>query len=148
MDPVSVRHFVYDDMLSNGLPPSAARIGRHFGVDANDVKRELAALKIGKTILVHPTTGEIWMTGPFASGVTPYRIDRIVGTTQSWWANCAWDMLGVALIVNEPVRLVASCCDCGEPFTLDASPKRGIESDWLVHFLLPARRWYEDIGFT
>jgi hypothetical protein len=145
MDPVSLRHFVYDEMLSNGLPPSAAAIGAHFGIGADEVKGELAALKLGKTILVHPKTGEIWMAGPFASSVTPY---RIVGPRQSWWANCAWDMLGVALIVNEHVQLVASCCDCGESLTLDASPARGIASDWLVHFLVPARRWYDDIGFT
>jgi len=148
MDPVLLRHFVYDELLSNGLPPSVSRIAQSFGVDTDEVKRELAALKLGKTILVHPETGEIWMAGPFAAGVTPYRIDRVVGPKQSWWANCAWDMLGVALIVNEPARLVASCCDCGEVLTLDSSPERGIDSDWLVHFLLPARRWYEDIGFT
>jgi hypothetical protein len=145
MDAVALRRFIYDDMVSNGVPPTAARIGQHFGVNAVDAKRELAALKIGKTVLVHPITGEIWMAGPFAASATPY---RIVGAKQSWWANCAWDMLGVAAIVNEPVQLVASCCDCGEQFMLDASPARGVESDWLVHFLLPARRWYEDIGFT
>jgi hypothetical protein len=145
MDPVALRHFVYDATLSNGLPPSAARIARQFGVEVDDVKRDLAALRIGKTILVHPKSGEIWMAGPFAASPTPY---RIVGANQSWWANCAWDMLGVALIAAEPVQLVASCCDCGEPFTLRVYPERGVDSDWLVHFLLPARRWYEDIGFT
>jgi len=144
-DSVTLRRFVYDEILSRGQPPTAKRIGDHFGIGPSDAKRRLAALKIGKTVLAHPETGEIWMAGPFAASATPY---RVVGAHQMWWANCAWDMLGVAVIANEPVRIDASCTDCKCPVTLVASPERGVESRWVVHFLLPARQWYDDIGYT
>lgn len=145
LDPVSLRRFVYDEILSRGHPPNTNRIGEHFGVSATDAKQHLAALKIGKTVLVHPTTGEIWMAGPFSAAASPY---RVAGATQAWWANCAWDMLGVAVIARESVRIDAACTECREPVTLVVSPELGVDSDWVVHFLLPARRWYDDIGFT
>lgn len=145
LDSVALRRFVYDTLLSTGLPPRASAIGERFGVSESEAKQRLATLGIGKTILTHPVTGEISMAGPFAAEPTSY---QVIGAHQRWWANCAWDALGVAVIANEPVRVEASCTDCGERTTIDVDPARGVESSWVVHFLLPARRWYEDIGFT
>lgn len=101
-------------------------------------------MNIGKTVLPHPETGEIWMAGPFAAAPTPYHVR---GSTTSWYANCAWDMLGVASIVGEPVTIEASCTDCGEPmaFSVDRS---GVTGDGLVHVLVPTRDWYRDVGYT
>jgi hypothetical protein len=145
LDAVDLRVFVYDRLFARGLPPTAAEIAEHWGIDEGAAKRMLGALKIGKTLLAHPTTGEIWMAGPFASSPTPY---RVVGSHASWWANCAWDMLGIAALADEPVRIDASCTDCAAPVTIRADPLTGPRDQGIVHFLLPARRWYDDIGFT
>jgi hypothetical protein len=88
------------------------------------------------------------MAGPFASGPSAY---RVIGSSVAWWANCAWDMLGIAVIADETVRVETTCTDCGEAIELDVVPERGVVSDvpgMVVHFLLPARRWYDDIGYT
>ena len=146
--PTALRRFIYDHLLSRGLPPSTEQIGEHFGVSADDARQAIGSLKIGKTVLAHPTTGEIWMAGPFAARPSTY---RVVGSRLAWWANCAWDMLGVMVIANEPVRVEAECTDCREPISIDASPDVGVGSglgEMVVHFLVPARNWYEDIGFT
>ena len=145
IDPVALRVFVYDELLDRGTPPSIRDIAGHFGVAPNDARRALAALGIGKTILVHPQTAEVWMAGPFASAETAYRVT--LGRRQ-WWANCAWDMFGVAVIVGAAVRVDARCTDCGEAISLRCDPAAPPNDNGVVHFLLPARRWYEDIGFT
>ena len=86
------------------------------------------------------------MAGPFAAAESPY---RVVGSNVRWWANCAWDMFGVAMIANEKVRIDTSCADCRAPMTLHADPARPPSDDGVVvHFLVPARHWYEDIAFT
>lgn len=144
-DTGALRRFIYDELIATGLPPSTERIAEQFRVARDAARGALAGMKIGKTVLVHPTTGEIWMAGPFASKPTPYQITR--GATQ-WWANCAWDLLGVAVIVGPPVTLRASCTDCGLTFVMDVGGHGPPPSDWVVHFLLPAKRWYDDIGFT
>ena len=145
IDPVALRVFVYDELLARGVPPSSASIGAHFGVSQDEARQALATLKIGKTILVHPATGEIWMAGPFAATETPY---RVVGERRTWWANCAWDMFGVAMIANESVNIASRCTDCGERMTIQCDPSAAPTFDAVVHFLVPARHWYDDIGFT
>jgi len=117
--PIALRRFVYDHLLSRGLPPSSEQIGEHFGVSTDDARHAIGSLKIGKTVLPHPTTGEIWMAGPFAARPSTY---RVVGKRLAWWANCAWDMLGVATIVAEPVDIETRCTDCGDPIALHLAP--------------------------
>jgi len=141
-----LRVYVYDQILATGAPPKSKEIAAHFAAAQQEVLDALRELKIGKTILPHPDTGEIWMAGPFSSVETPY---KVMGKATEWWANCAWDMLGVAVIANEPVHIEASCCDCGEPMALDVD-HRGptFDASAVVHFLVPASHWYDDIGFT
>jgi hypothetical protein len=145
LDAVALRVFVYEWLVSHSLPPTAGEIAEHWRTDEDSVKRMLGALEIGKTVLVDPKSGEIWMAGPFAASPTPY---RVIGSRASWWANCAWDMLGIAALASEPVRIEASCTDCREAMTMHADPSAGASDPGIVHFLLPARRWYDDIGFT
>ena len=145
VDPVALRVFIYEELVDRAAPPSIAAIGQRFGIPPNEARSALGALRIGKTILVHPQTGELWMAGPFSAVETPYRVTL---DHRQWWANCAWDMFGVAQIVGAPVRVETRCTDCGEPIALVCDPAAPPNGEGVVHFLLPARRWYEDIGFT
>lgn len=136
---------VYDALFETGRPPSSVEIASRLGGSATDARRALAELRIGKTILPHPATGEIWMAGPFASAPTAY---SVTDGTVTWWANCAWDMLGVAALLNRRVRMDGRCTDCGDLFAATVDPANAQLPPWVVHFLVPARNWYDDIGFT
>jgi hypothetical protein len=120
-------------------------MGEHFGLTRPAAREELAALKIGKTILVHPESGEIGMAGPFASTRTDY---EVVSGDRTYYPNCAWDMLGIPMILNAPAQVHTKCTDCGSPMTIDCDPSHAPAENAVVHFLVPARHWYEDIGFT
>lgn len=140
-----MRIFVCEHLLANGYPPRTPIIARRFGVDVADVKRMLAGMKIGKTVHVHPVTGEVWMAGPFASSETNY---AVIGSAK-WFANCAWDMLGIPIIANEPTRIETKCVHCDDALVFTGYPDRPPEiDDAVVHFLVPARNWYDDLGFT
>src|SRR5688572_26625329 len=146
VSPRDLRIFVYDWLLTHGKPPTSDEIASAFSTSPDAVRRAVADLHIGKTILAHPRTGEIWMAGPFSAIPTEYRVE---GERTTWWANCAWDLLGVAVLANQRVQMRAQCADCGEEVTIDAEP--GAEPQlppWIVHFLVPAAHWYDDIGFT
>jgi hypothetical protein len=146
MNDDALRIFVYDRLVSAGHAPTSREIGAHFDLSPEDARARLAGLKIGKTVLVNPTTHEIWMAGPFAAAKSAYRLSD--GKT-TWWANCAWDMFGVAMIVGRPMTAETSCPDCAERVAIECDPDHPpVEGQAVVHFLLPARRWYEDIGFT
>lgn len=146
IDSTALRIFVYDEIIACGVPPTSDAIGQHFDVSPDDARQSLRELRIGKTILVHPGTGEIWMAGPFSASESAY---RLTNGARSWWANCAWDMFGVPMLVGEPLRADTRCTDCGDPIALRCDPTLPPnDADGVVHFLLPARRWYDDIGFT
>ena len=145
MDQNDLRVFVYDHLAGSGSPPSLDEIAAHFGTTRDAARHELGALKIGKTILVHPESGEIWMAGPFSAVKTDYEVNA---GDRSWWANCAWDMLGIPMVLNVALQGRTRCTDCGSPMTIDCSPFRAPTIEAVVHFLVPARRWYEDIAFT
>lgn len=140
-----IRILVYDYLVERGNPPSVAEIANRLSMTDDEARTRLAGLKIGKTILVHPATGEISMAGPFSASKTQY---RAVGSRTAWWANCAWDMLGIPMIARESVRIDTHCTDCDDPWTLTATTHAPPAQEGIVHFLLPARRWYDDIGFT
>jgi hypothetical protein len=142
----SIRIFIYETLVASGHAPTSGEIGAHFGVPASEVRARLAALKVGKTVLVHPRSGEIWMAGPFAASKSAYELTD--GAT-TWWANCAWDMFGVAMIVGRRLVARTACGDCGVEMFVDCDPHQPPPaSESVVHFLLPARRWYDDIGLT
>jgi hypothetical protein len=57
-------------------------------------------------------------------------------------------MLGIVTLLGNPAKMETRCTDCGEAIRLDADPATEVRSDTVVHFLVPARHWYEDIGYT
>jgi hypothetical protein len=143
MNPVHLRIFTYDHLLAHGTPPRVAEIAQHFNVPVETAARALRDLRIGKTILVG-ADGEIWMAGPFSATATDY---AVTGSAK-WFANCAWDMLGIPMIAQEPVRIETKCAHCDDNLVFTGSPHAAPDSAAIVHFLVPARRWYDDIGFT
>jgi hypothetical protein len=145
IDAAALRRFIYEEIFATGAPPSSGRIASQFGVDADEARASIAAMKIGKTVLPQPKTGEIWMAGPFAAKPTNYEATR---DGKRWWANCAWDMLGAAALVGYPVTVRGSCEDCGDPFSLRIDSREQVMPSWFVHVLVPARQWYDDVGFT
>jgi len=85
------------------------------------------------------------MCGPFAAVPTAYRVSR---DDTHWYANCAWDMLGIPFVIGRDVKIETSCGDCGRADRMDASATREPTVDAVVHFLVPAREWYKDLEFT
>lgn len=144
MDITTIRIALYDSIITRGDVPAPGALATTLGASEADVRAAILGQRIGKTILPH-ANGDIWMAGPFATESTPYRVSA---GDRSWYANCAWDALGVASLVGEPVDIHARCTDCDEPMPMRVSPSDASVGSAVVHFLLPARRWYDDMGFT
>jgi hypothetical protein len=141
-----VRILIYTHIADHGAPPSRERIATAMSLSAEETRDTLEALALSRQVILDPMTREIWMAGPFSAVPTRYRVH---GDHVSWWANCAWDMLGIPAFVRQSVRIDAMCADCDTSVQLDVDRDTGPANDQgLVHILLPASRWYADIGFT
>jgi hypothetical protein len=145
VDPAALRIFVYESLIARAHMPTASDIAERFAITHDEAIEAIRGVNIGKTLLPDPRTGEIWMAGPFSAPRTTYEVRA---GDRRWWANCAWDMLGVAALVGTRVGVSARCTDCGDIIAFQLAPEDVTVPDGVVHFLVPARRWYEDIGFT
>lgn len=142
----SARLFIYRYVAERGAPPSSEAIAAHLGATRDDALALLARLGAERKVILDPASGEIWMCGPFSAVATRFRVH---GAHASWWANCAWDMLGIPASLGLSVRVETSCGCCDEPATIAVDGQNGpVNEEGLVHILLPASRWYDDIGFT
>src|SRR4051812_20077571 len=105
----TLRVFVYEELIDRGRMPTSDDIAARFSVTAQQVRQLLKGAQLGKTLLTHPTSGELLMAGPFGAAATPY---RVTSGARLWWANCAWDALGIAALVGEAVDIDARCTEC------------------------------------
>ena len=95
--------------------------------------------------LVLDSTGELLMANPFSAVVTPYRVEA---DGRSWYGNCAWDAIGVCAAFHTDGLIETTCPDCGEEIRLQIQGRRPDDESLVFHCLVPARQWWDDIGFT
>lgn len=145
IEPLRLCRFVYDRVLADGVVPSLADIAEFFGISRESAAERVRQAGLGKTLMPDPTTGELWMVGPFSAKPTSYRLEA---AGKTWFANCAWDAFGVHALVGGEGRLTTVCEDCQSIIELTLPTPAGPLGDYVVHFLVPARDWYRDIGFT
>jgi Alkylmercury lyase len=85
------------------------------------------------------------MANPFSAVPTAYR----GRAGERWWyANCAWDALGILSALDVDGRIESSCPDCGEPYAVEVADGKVDRPDLLFHCLVPAAHWWDDIVFT
>ncbi len=141
----AARVYIYTSVAERGAPPTSSALASHLGISRHDALNVLRTLGAERKVILDDG-GEVRMCGPFSAVATRFRVH---GAHASWWANCAWDMLGVPASLGVSARVETSCACCDEPATIAVDAESGPASiEGLVHILLPARRWYDDIGFT
>jgi hypothetical protein len=143
---LEVRQHVYSTVAEAGVAPDVAGTAAALGRTPADVATAYRELHDAHALVLHPGTTEIWMANPFSAIETPHRV-RV--DDREWFANCAWDALGIPGALHADGDIQSACACCGEPVALRVRNDRLDEGgELLVHILVPARRWWDDIGFT
>jgi len=141
-----IRNHLYSSFVRDGHPPAPADAAAELGLAVAEAAAAYLRLHDAHALVLRPGTTEIRMLNPFSAVETPHRVEA---GGRSWFANCAWDALGIPAALHADGRVESACPDCGELVELevrDGELVRG--AGLLVHFVVPARRWWEDIGFT
>ncbi len=90
------------------------------------------------------------MANPLSAVPTPFVVETQADTgPRSWYGNCIWDALGVIAMLQHDGRVLTSCGCCGESMAVTVRNSQ-VESKppGVVHFAIPARRWWDDIVFN
>ncbi len=143
---LDVRRHVYFSVVTNGRPPTTAETAMAFRRDEPEIADAYRRLHAAHALVLYPDSTEVWMANPFCFGPTPH---RVTAGGREWTGTCAWDALGIPGALHTDGHVASECACCRQPLELEV---RGGElargAELLVHFVVPARRWWDDIGFT
>ena len=140
-----VRAQIYRHFVDTTHPPTAAEVAQALDATRDEVHGAFDRLGAARLLVLREGTREVSMAHPLSATPTPFRVEA---NGHTYYANCAWDSLGVAAMLDADARIEARCGDCDDPLAYEI--RRGaLRSDPLrIHFAVPPRRWWDDIGFT
>jgi Alkylmercury lyase len=140
-----VRLFIYQRFVDDRTPPDAARVAEELGLSTEEAQASFRRLEASRVLVLAPGTLNIWMANPLCAYPTPFRVTTTAG---SWWGTCVWDAFGIPAMLGSDGVIETSDPTTSESFELhiEDGVLRPVEA--VAHFAVPARRWWENIGYT
>ena len=143
-----IRHFIYSHFADTTHPPSVDESAQHFSLSIEEASEYYKELHNRHAFFLEPGTLTIRMANPFSGIPTDFKVHA---NGKTYFANCAWDMLGIPAALHTDAVIEAVCTESNESVQLEI--KNGniapaASSDLLVHFPLPFSHWYDDLVFT
>ena len=148
MDPfdLAVRRHVYASIVDEGRPPTTEETASFASASEPEVAAAYGRLHDAHALVLSPGSTDIWMASPFCFAETPHRVEA---GGREWTAACSWDAFGIPAALHADGEIATVCACCGEALRIAVQDGRVSEGgDLLCHVLVPARRWWDDIGFT
>jgi hypothetical protein len=124
--PVELRRRIFRHYADTGSPPELPR----------EVLEELVA----EHAVVLDDTGAIAFANPFATGPAAL---TVTADDRTYAAVCPWDALGILALLEADGRATDA-----DGLSIEIRGGQLASTNALVHFLVPAARWYEDLRFT
>jgi hypothetical protein len=137
----TVRNAVYTSILERSVPPSVDETAAALGASPDDVRSAYERLNSRHALFLTPGSHDVRMAHPFSGIPTAFRVEC---GDRTYWANCAWDALGIPAALHADARIEAPRGD-GESIRFAVEAGRVKDWDGVVHFPLPFRRWYDDL---
>ena len=140
-----VRLHILNELIAREKAPNVAETAAALGVGNDEIAAAYDQLAASRVIVLRPGTREIHMAAPFSAVPTGH----VVKTNgHSYYANCVWDALGIIAMLHTDGDVHTACGDCESALELHVQSGELAPSDAVVHFAVPAARWWEDIVFT
>jgi hypothetical protein len=140
-----VRVEIYRYFISHASAPTARDIATILRHSVTEIEAAFVELADARVITLAPSTRSMWMVHPFSAVPTPYRVN--VGQ-RSYWANCAWDALGIAAIIGSDSIASAGCPDCLDQIDLSVRNQTVDDSAGVVHFAVPPSKFWDNVAYT
>ena len=140
-----VRLFVYQHFVDTAEAPPVTAITNELTITKAEVEASLKALESQHALVLKPGSFDIWMAHPFSAVPTSYPVktDRL-----TYYANCAWDALGIPAMLGIDSETETTCPDCEVPLIFGVQDERLTSSEGVIHFAVPPRKFWDYVGFT
>ena len=111
-----------------------------------EVKAAFARLHQKRLLVPEPgDPSRIRMAPPFSGIPTPFPVN-VQGKV--YYANCVWDALGIPAALHQDAVIEASDAHSDEPIFLEIVNSQPVAQPCVIHFAVPAARWWDDIIYT
>jgi hypothetical protein len=140
-----IRRLVYERTIASGAVPKAAALAEAVGAPPDQVRASLERLAETRVLVLDRDTREILMAMPFAAVKTPFLVR--VGAV-SYYANCAWDAFGIPPMLGQPGSVETGCGCCSSAMTFEVRDGGVTPDEGVMHFTVPAARFWDNIVFT
>ncbi len=140
-----IRAFVYQHLAETTRPPRVEEAAQRFALTHEEAASAYEVLHQRHAFFLQPGTHNILIANPFSGVETSFRVHA---NGKTYFANCAWDSLGIPAALHVDAQIEAHCAHSGEAIHLTVS-SRSVQYDaGIVHFLVPFAKWYDDLPFT
>ena len=140
-----VRFHVYDQTMKTTASPTVAETAAALSTAPAEVQASFQRLADAHMLVLQRDTGEILMANPFSAVPTPF-LAQVDGRT--YYGNCIWDVLGIPAMLKRDAIIQSSCGDCGTSMPLRIVNGLLEPAVGIVHFAVPAAKWWADIVFN
>jgi hypothetical protein len=142
---LEVKLAIYRHFAATGLRPEIATLAASLGATTGEVGDAFRRLRAARVLYLEADGETIRMAPPF-SGVPTQHV--VVAGAVRYFANCAWDALGIPAALHETAVVRSRCEQSMEPLLMQVTEAGPIPSDWVFHCLVPAAQWWDDLPFT
>ena len=136
---------IYRHVVETTRVPTVEEVAAALGETPAVIGAGFHRLRDRRVLALEADGRTIRMAPPF-SGVPTQQVVRARG--KSYFANCAWDALGIPACLHAPAEVHSRCDQSLEPLTLHVGPAGPDPEPCVIHFAVPAAQWWEDILHT
>ena len=140
-----VKVAIYRAIAESGRVPTLEEVAARIRATSATVRDSYGRLRSTRLLLLEPDGVTIRMAPPFSGIPTQHQV-TVDGLT--YFANCAWDALGIPAALHRPGTVLSRCEQSLEQLHLVVGADGPEPSTWLFHCLVPAAKWWDDLVFT
>jgi len=147
-----IRHFVYNHFADITHAPSVEETATHFNISAEEAGEYYNELHNRHAFFLEPDTLTVRMVNPFSGIPTEFKVHA---NGRTYYANCAWDMLGIPATLHSDAVIEAVCTESNEIVRIEIRNDQitnhraaSLRDQLIIHFPIPFARWYDDLVFT
>ena len=140
-----VRYFVFNHFADTAHPPGVDETAKRFHISTEQAGEYYKELHNRHAFFLDLETLTVRMAWPFSAVPTDFKVHA---NGKTYYANCAWDMLGIPAVLHTDAVIEAKFAESNELAKLEIKDGKVTNSELLIHFPLSFSRWFDNVVFT
>ena len=140
-----VKLAVYGFTADTARVPTIEHVAGRLDTTVAEVRLAYDRLRSNRVLVLETDRVTIRMAPPFSGVPTQH---RVLAAGKEFFANCAWDALGILAALHEVGEVHSKCEQSGEALRVPVGAQGPAPVPCVIHFAVPAAHWWDDIVFT